>query len=136
MEGPQNGGRRLPDDNPPGEQPASKRRSVEFLVLRDAVDKLFRTYRKATDNADGATGIGLSGTISPVGLVEILQAMGVTEEELVNLIDLGAGDGRFGSAQRLPFRRLQPSRPRLFFAGSSWRHCYLVRSLQADTSCQ
>ena len=85
----------------------------------NAVGALYRLYRTMTGGADGATGIGLNGSIRPAGIVEVLLRMGVEDKRLV---DLGASDGRF--ARILTYRHPTPRRRHpVGFAGSCSQRC-------------
>jgi hypothetical protein len=74
---------------------SGSRRSFELArqrrTLRAGVNALYRRFKAAGDSADGASGIGLNGSLRAGGLVEILLRMRVKDK---HVLDLGAGDGR------------------------------------------
>jgi hypothetical protein len=74
---------------------SGSRRSFELArqrrTLRAGVNALYRRFKAAGDSADGASGIGLNGSLRAGGLVDILLRMRVKD---MHVLDLGAGDGR------------------------------------------
>ena len=116
---------------------SGSRRSVELARQQRAVTKkvnaVYRRFKQATNGADGATGIGVNGSVRADGLVRILLRMRVQDK---HVLDLGAGEGRallaawLAGAARASGYELPANRP------YSWVFEAVCRNEQVPTEVQ